>query len=411
MKVLQVNYSDINGGAAVAAYRLNHALRRHGIDSQMLVTNALAGDWTAQPVRGAWAKPVDTLRRNFSRFPNLVYQTENRVFSSCAVLPSIWPRVLSRSDADVINLHWIGAEMMSIADVGKLRGPLVWTLHDMWAFCGAEHYAYDFRWRDGYLKGNRPDDESGWDINRWTWLRKMKHWRKPIHIVASSQWLADCVTQSPLMANWPVTRIPLPIDTEVWRPIEKPLARKLLGLPSDRRIIFFGAISGIRDPIKGFDLLVDALRHLRGSLPDAELVIVGQLPPKELPDLGFPMHFAGRLHEDISKCLYYSAADVVVVPSRRESFSLTCAEAHACGTPTVAFDTTALTNIVESQATGYLARPFDSEDLARGIQWVLADTDRLRMLSAECRRTAVEKFSYPVVARQYESLYNSICKS
>lgn len=411
MRVLQVNYSDIRGGAAVAAYRLNQALRSHGIDSQMLVTDAVAGDWTAQSVRGAWAKPIDSLRRKFSRLPNLFCRTETRVFSSCAVLPSIWPRVLNRSDADVINLHWLGAETMSIADIGKLRGPLVWTLHDMWAFCGAEHYAFDSRWRDGYRRNNRPDDESGLDINRWTWLRKKKHWRKPIHIVASSQWLADCVSQSCLMAEWPVTRIPLPIDTDVWRPIEKPLARRLLGLPSDRRIIFFGAISGIQDPIKGFDLLIDALNHLRGSLSDVELVIVGQLAPKELPDLGFPMHFAGMLHEDISKCLYYSAADVVVVPSRRESFSLACAEAHACGTPTVAFDTSALSNIVESKVTGYLARPFDSEDLAQGIQWVLADADRLRMLSAECRRSAVEKFSYPVVAEQYESLYSSVCSA
>jgi glycosyltransferase involved in cell wall biosynthesis len=409
VKVLQVNYSDVEGGAAIAAYRLNHALRRHGIDSQMLVARAVSGDWTAQAIGRAWSKPINTLRRNFARIPGMLSRSEKPVFSSFGILHSRWPNALNRSDANLFNLHWLGAEMMSIADIGKLRGPLIWTLHDMWAFCGAEHYADDFRWRDGYLPRNRPDFESGLDLNRWTWLRKMKHWRKPIHIVASSQWLADCVNQSSLMAGWPVTRIPLPIDTEVWRPIEKLLARRLLGLPAEKSLIVFGAMSGVQNHIKGFDLLKDALMHLRGQLRDLELIVIGQLPPKELPDLGFPMHFVGNLHEEISRCLYYSAADAVVVPSRKESFSLVCAEAHACGTPVIAFNTTALSNIVESKVTGYLARPFDSEDLASGIQWVLHDLDRLNTLGAECRRIAVEKFSYPVVAKQYECLYSSVC--
>lgn len=325
------------------------------------------------------------------------------------MLHSVWPRELNQSKADVINLHWLGAEMMSIADIARLRKPLVWTLHDMWAFCGAEHHAEDFRWREGYLRSNRPSRESGFDLNRWTWLRKVKYWRKPIHIVATSQWLADCVRQSRLMSNWPMTLIPLPIDTEVWRPIGKTLARELLRLPVDRRLIVFSAASGIHDRNKGFDLLSDALKHLRGQMRDLELVIIGQRPPKEMPDLGFPAHFVGRLHEDISRCLYYNAADAVVVPSRRESFSLVCAEAHACGTPTIAFDTTALSNIVESNVTGYLARPFDSEDLAHGIQWVLDDSERHMALGAACRQAAVEKFSYSVVARKYELLYGSVC--
>jgi glycosyltransferase involved in cell wall biosynthesis len=411
VKVLQVNYSDVEGGAAIAAYRLHQALRRYGVDSRMLLARAVAGDWTARPMDGASSKLVNSLRRQFTRIPRMLLQTENETFHSFGLLHSRWPRELSRSDADVTNLHWVGAEMMSIADIGRLRGPLVWTLHDMWAFCGAEHHTDDFRWRDGYARNNRPAYESGLDLNRWTWLRKLKHWRNPIHIVASSQWLADCVSQSPIMSEWPVTRISLAIDTEVWRPIEKSLARKLLRLPDDRRILVFSAAGGTRDPNKGFDLLLAALTHLRGQLLDLDLVIIGQLPPKEVPDLGFPMHFVGKLHEDVSRCLYYNAADAIVVPSRRESFSLVTAEAHSCGIPTIAFDITALSNIIEHQVTGYLARPYDTQDLAAGIQWVLVDSERRAMLGGHCRRTAIEKFSYPVVAEQYSRLYRSICTS
>jgi glycosyltransferase involved in cell wall biosynthesis len=301
--------------------------------------------------------------------------------------------------------------MMSIADIGKLRGPIVWTLHDMWAFSGAEHLSQEFRWRDGYLRENRPAYESGFDLNRWTWQRKLKHWRHPMQIVAPSSWIADCVRQSGLMHDWPVTVISHAIDTEAWRPIDRTLARRILHLPIEGRLVLFSAASGLGNRNKGFDLLKGALDHLRGDIAGFELVIIGQPASKEPLDLGFPVHFTGHLQDDISLRLFYSAADAVVVPSRIESFSNVCAEAHSCATPAVVFGVSALTNIVEHQKTGYLAKPFDTEDLARGIQWVLDGSERRASLSIQSRRAAVAKFSYPVVAEQYVKLYNSLCRS
>ena len=117
--------------------------------------------------------------------------------------------------------------MLSIADISRIRRPIVWTLHDMWAFCGAEHYATDRRWSFGYRRDNRPDDERGFDLNRNTWLRKRKHWTRPLQIVCPSKWLADCVVSSALMSDWPLAVVPNPIDTDVWQPIDRRLARHL----------------------------------------------------------------------------------------------------------------------------------------------------------------------------------------
>ena len=103
--------------------------------------------------------------------------------------------MINSSDADVVNLHWVQAEMLSIADISRIAKPLVWTLHDMWAFSGAEHCAWDNRWRDGYRRNNRPKHERGFDLNRWAWQRKRKYWRRPMQIVCPSQWLADCGRQ------------------------------------------------------------------------------------------------------------------------------------------------------------------------------------------------------------------------
>jgi glycosyltransferase involved in cell wall biosynthesis len=408
MKVATVCYFDIYGGAARAAYRIHHALRRHGVDSQMYVNRASAGDWTVQKpdVRGLNA--INSFRQHLVTSLINVLRTEGHILFSPALLPSRWPQRLNKSDADIIHLHWVNFEMMSVADIGKLRGPVVWTLHDMWGFCGAEHFTEEFRWRDGYTRQNRPAYESGFDLNRWTWQRKLKHWRRPMHIVAPSRWLADCARHSVIMHDWPVSVIPNPINTEVWQPIDKKLARKILRLPIEGPLLLFGAIGGTSNLFKGFDLLKSALDHLRGEMAGLELVVLGQNAPREPLDLGFPIHYAGHLHDDISLCLFYSAANAVVVPSRHDNLPNSGVEAHACGTPVVAFDVCGLPDIVEHGKTGYLARHFDTEDLARGIRWVMDGAERRSMLGSQSRQAAVARSSYPVVAEQYLQLYKNI---
>ena len=373
MNILHVNHSDINGGAARAAYRLHHALRASGVDSTMLVNVAAAGDWTVQGPRNKWEKLAARVRPTLVGPLVKTLNTQNPIIHSPAVLPSNWVERLNASDADVVHLHWVAGEMMSIADIGRIRKPMVWTLHDMWAFCGAEHYTEDFRWRDGYHRHNRPAHESGFDLNRWTWQRKRKHWRQPIHIVSPSQWLANCARESVLMRDWPVSVVPNCLDTERWKPMAKALARQLLGLPADVPLLLFGAMGGGQDPRKGFDLLAGALQHLRGQVPGMELVVFGQLAPQQPPELGYPVHFTGHLHDDLSLRALYCAADALVVPSRQDNLPNTAVEAQACGTPVVAFDIGGLPDIVEHLHTGYLVKAFDDKDLAAGIAWIVAE--------------------------------------
>src|SRR5660398_316157 len=138
-------------------------------------------------------------------------RTENPTLHSPALLPSQMRAQLNAGAADMVNLHWVCGEMLSAKDIGRITKPVVWTLHDMWAFCGAEHYAPDgdgARWRQGYEKDTRGPGHGGLDIDRWTWRRKRKAWKRPFHIVTPSRWLADCARESALMHDWPVTVVP-----------------------------------------------------------------------------------------------------------------------------------------------------------------------------------------------------------
>ncbi len=407
LKILQLNHSDINGGAARAAYRIHHALRSSGIDSQMLVNVAASGDWTVQGPTTKWAKAIGRIRSQLAKPLRQLLRTGNPIIHSPAVLPSRWPERINTSDADVVHLHWVQGEMLSIADIGRIRKPIVWTLHDMWAFCGAEHLAWDNRWCDGYRRDNRPPHESGFDLNRHTWQRKRKHWRRPLQVVCPSQWLADCVRASALMHEWPVAVVPNPIDPGRWQPIDQRLARQLMGLPQDCPLLLFGAMGGGNEPHKGIDLLLAALALLRSkpSLQSLQLVLFGQLAPQSPPKLGFPVHYTGHLHDDLSLRALYSAADAMVIPSRQDNLPNTGLEAHACGKPVVAFNTGGLADIVVDRVTGALAQPFEPESLAAAISWVLEDPTRRRALGAAARERAERLWSPARVARLYADEY------
>ncbi len=408
MRIFHVNHSDLIGGAARAAYRIHQALLLdNSIDSLMVVDRKISDDWRVVGPQSALGRMQNGLRPYSGAIVGRLLKTENRILHSPSVFPSRWSNRLQKLRADIVHLHWVCNEMMSIGDIGRLPGPVVWTLHDMWPFCGAEHYTDDFRWRDGYLCTNRPSYESGFDLNRWVWERKQKHWQRPFQIVTPSRWLAGCVRESVLMKDWPVTVIPNALDTDVWAPVEKRLARSLLGLPLDEPLVLFGAMQGGLQPIKGFDLLLKALQYLGEDRKDLHLVVFGESAPKEPLSLPFATHYTGHLHDDVSLRLVYSAADVMLIPSRQDNLPNTGVESLSCGTPVVAFNACGLPDIVKHKSTGYLAKAFDPEDLAAGICWVL-DKYEENNLSRNARNMVVRTFSSPLIAAQYISLYYRI---
>ena len=397
MKVYHLSTSDTLGGAARAAFRIHLACLRNQIDSRMMVGQ-----------KNSDLHSINANTSRFSRLKRLAKQAISRKIiswqrtngtHSLGLFPSGLVKKLNSDNVDVLNLHWVGGEFLSVKDIGKFHKPVVWTLHDMWAFCGAEHYAENEEWQNGY------SSRSFWDLDRWVWTRKKKAWTRPMYIVTPSAWLADCVKKSALMGSWQVRNIPNPLDTQVFQPRGKLLSREILGLPLDKKLVLFGAISPTADRRKGWDLLQLALQKLSQTADGVVGVVFGQSEPLNPPKLGLPLHWMGYLHDDITLSLLYSAVDVMVVPSRQDNLPQTSTEPQACGTPVVAFDVCGLPSAVEHKQTGYLAKPFDIDDLAHGISWVLSDQERSQKLSSQARERAVRLWSPEVVAKQYLEVY------
>lgn len=410
MKVLHISHSDVSGGAARAAYRLHRAQLAAGIDSYMFVRSKKSDDWTVQGPVSRIEILFNSVRVFIGSQLMKLQRSQNVNFHSGDFLPSNLAKDINASDVDVVNFHWIAGETMSIEDIGRIKKPIVWTMHDMWPFCGAEHvtdYDINARWRTGYTKANRGDSERGLDLDRYVWQRKLNAWQNPMHIVAPSHWLADCAEGSKLFQDKSITVIPNTLNIDVYKPLEQDFCRQALNLPYDKKIILFGAMGGGRDPNKGYDLLVASLDHLSLSFKadDVLCVVFGQSEPQHPPELPFKTQWLGHIHDDATLALLYNAATVMVVPSRKENLPQTATEAQACGTPVVAFNCTGLTDVVVHQQTGYLAKAYDSQDMAAGLLWILDNPTECKRLGENARLRAEKLWSINTVVEQYCLVY------
>lgn len=410
MKVSIISRSDSGGGAFRAAYRLHKALISNNTSSHMQVRIKGTTDDTVIGPSNAVATAINRYRSKFGIILNQLQRTKNINLHSGNWLPSNWSDELNQIDSDVINLHWVAGETLSIEDIGNIKKPIVWSLHDMWPFCGTEHitdYTSFPRWEKGYSIENKPDGHQGFDLDRLVWSRKKAAWKYPMEIVTPSTWLENCVKRSKLFSEWPTTVIPNVLDTSIFKPSDRLECCRRLNLPTEKHIILFGAVGGSKDPNKGFDLLVNALWFLAQNFDNDSIqcVVFGQSEPKQKTPLPFPIIWMGNIDDDTKLAQLYSAAKLMIVPSRQENLPQTATEAQACGCPVIAFNSSGIPDAVVHGQTGYLAEAYDPYDMAEGIKWMLENESIRKDFSAAAHERAISLWSPKVVISKYISIY------
>ncbi len=415
MKVLNVNATDIFGGAGRAAFRLHQGLRSKGVDSRMLVQIIKGDDSFVIGPKNDFQKLLAFARPRICKVPVLRYFKRSGGLFSPAWLPDRLAGRINNINPDIVNLHWIAGGFFRIENISKIIKPIVWTLHDMWAFTGGCHIDGGCgRYQESCGCCPHLGSKRRHDLSYKVLRRKKKSWRNTnMVIVCVSNWLADCARRSTVLGKYQVKVIPNGLDTKRFQPVDKRTARQLLNLPQKKKIILFGALYATSDSRKGHNHLKSAMRRLAawGYSESMELVIFGTSAPSkndEWRNFGFPVHYLGVLQDDISLAVVYSAADVMVVPSEQEAFGQTATESLSCGVPVVAFAIGGLLDIVGHEREGYLARPFDSEELARGIEWVLENQQRLYALSENSRKKAMDEFDIQRISSKYVELYQEI---
>ena len=414
MNLLMLNMFDNQGGAAIATYRLHRGFRSIGINSRLLVQVKKTNDRSVVGPLTKLQKITSILRPYLESLAIKLYRERKNVIFSPAWFPESLASKVAKINPDIVHLFWVNGGLLRIETLKKFKQPIVWTLHDMWPFTGGCHYDNECR-KFQQSCGNCPilNSERERDLSRRVWERKRDSWEgMPIVVVATSNWLADMARSSSIFRNQRIEVIPNGIDTERYKPADKEAARAAYNLPLDKCLILFSAFSATSDERKGSQFLVNALEKMSaaGWGVNAELVIIGATEPETPLNIGMKVHYMGQLHDEISQVLLYSAVDVVVAPSKQENLSNTVIESLACGTPVVAFNIGGMPDMIDHQINGYLATPFEVNDLACGIMWVLENKSRHMILSQHARQTVLERYALKAVAYRYLTLYQSILK-
>jgi len=412
LKTLLVNVSDNEGGAARVTQRLHREFLRIGVESQYFVQFSRTDDLYVIAPSGKRAKLLARLRPELDSVPLVFYPRAQGGLFSPSVVPDDLVRTVRRASPDVVHLNWICKGFVRIESIARIRRPVVWTFHDSWGFTGGCHVPMNCRrYRQGCGHCPQLSSKKNADLSRRIYARKSKMFRKEsITVVCPSTWLADCARSSPLLETIRIEVIPNGIDTDVFKPVDRQVARRIFGLPPETGIILFGAMGALTDRNKGFPELSEAMAKLARSWTGGELLLVifGASEPFKPPQFGVPARYMGRLFDDISLSILYSAADVFVAPSLQENLPTTVMEAMACGTPAVAFNSSGFPDLIRHKETGYLAAAFDASDFANGIAWILSNPSRPRTLGDAARKTVEERFKIGAIAGRYVRLYEQL---
>ena len=424
MNVVHLSTYHRFGGAAVAANRLHHALSSTSrVESTLLVGTSnrqekrrpdqgvvyLANNFLAEQTAFGRFVAERLYFLPFERDRSVRFQFSPAQFGANL---NFHPAI---QQADVLHLHWINFGFLSIDTLRSLFAlgkPIVWTLHDQWAFTGGCHYS---RGCDHFLSHCHScpylKTPGAHDLSYRIFEQKVRLFDTAnIMFTPPSRWLADEAMRSTLLRRFPFTVIPYAIDQRVFCPIDRTEANTFLDLPGKPVVprLLFGS-ANVTDTRKGFRYFAEALTLLHQQHPELspEILVFGKGRSYLFDTLPYPIRQLGILTTEDEIVAAYNAADVMVVPSLEDNLPNTVIESLACGTPVVAFRTGGIPEMIDHRQNGYLATGASAQELADGLAFVLTHPNP-KTLRQNARQSAETLFSETVVARQHIELYKNL---
>lgn len=404
IKIIHISHTDDKSGAGIAAKRIHLSLLNNDFEVKSIMrVNRLFSKKDSSIIGPKKIKKISfymkmIIERKIIDF--LKYQDNN--FHSLSIFPSDLFKELNKSDFEIIHLHWVQHEMLSIESIGKINKPIVWTFHDLWPCFKTAHYPHNTN-----LKLINKKNKLQEFTDNWCFKRKKTSWVKSFNIVCPSKWMANEVRKSEIMNNCNIEVIPNPLDTKIFKPVEVKKARTILNINTKKNIILFGSLDGPKDLRKGFDLFEKLIEVIANKYYDFEILTFGKenkfnfLKKITIRNLGI-------IENKHKLAIIYSASDLMIVPSRLESFGQTASEAQSCGTPVIAFNTSGLKDIVEDGETGYLIEKYNYKKMAEKVIELFNNKPKLDYLGKEARENALKKFSQEIIAKKYIKLYKRI---
>lgn len=402
MRIAHINLFDFQGGAAKIAEDIIAASDAAGYESLRFVHRPMRPD--------PRTIPIPLLGGPYQKFVESPQSDSIQHLHGTALLPLLLhPAFVS---ADIIHLHCINGGYFSYLLLPFLAmKPLVWTMHDTLAVtANCLQAQYCAKWKTEGCR-NCPLDAAGkkpGSVDKRNLLQKTKEdlmQTARFTAVAPSRWIEGLLRES-VFKQQDIRMIHNGIHTDIFCPQDKRVARRILNLPQDKKIVLFAAHGGLKNTSKGGQYLLEVIHLAAKRNENWFLLEVGAGGEKtKYPVDGLAVPY---VNDEKKMALYYAAADVFVSTSLSESFGLTVCEAQACGTPAVAFAAGGIIEIIEHEKTGFLVNMGDVETLFKRLKLVLDSPQLEDGLAQNARKRAELLFSVTMMGEKYLQLYSEI---
>ena len=300
---------------------------------------------------------------------------------------------------DIVHLHNLHGHYINYPHLfyflNYAKIPIVWTLHDSWAYTGhCAYYASNGcnNWKTGCEKCDFfKDYPRSICCNSAENYQQKKYLFTNAYIVAVSQWLGNEIRQS-FLHNLPLTVITNGVDVFSFQPTN---------VKRDNKLTIVG-VANNWEPRKNLDFFI----NLAKQLPDAQINIVGNVAYAQKIKCTSNIKLLGHITNPNRLSEIYTNADVYINASREETFGMTTIEALACGTPVIVNNATALPEIVTSD-TGLIV---DIDNIDAVINAIHSITNSHINYHETCRNHVITHYSRKRMTDQYLNLYNDILK-
>jgi glycosyltransferase involved in cell wall biosynthesis len=393
MKILHVSFSDHFGGANISAYRIHESLKQNNIDSKILVLDRSYKNKNNKNV--ILYKPEKIF---FYRIRNYIakilnYLIRNNCQNSFNFFNSGLANFINNMDVDIINLHWINNEMISIKEIAEIKKPIVWTLHDMWAFCGTEHYTLNKRFIKGYSKFN--NDSLVFDIPKFIWLKKYKYLKKKkISFISPSLWMLSKLKKSNLFKEQKKYLIRSPFKVNKIKIFNRKKKNKVK--------LVFCAFNCFSDKRKGFEKLKKVLNKLDRKY-NFELTTIGE-DKKNYKDVNFKLKNIGYVYSQKKLLKYFCHSDALIIPSNSDNFPNVATEALSTGLPIICDKNSGTSEIITNYKNGLVLNEFNSKNFEKMFEWLINKKINNKLI----RKDILKLISYKKTYLEYSQVYKKI---
>ena len=336
MKILQVNCVYKTGSTGKITADLHNALKKKGIESVVCYGR---GPKINEP------NVYKTCSEVYSKFNNLISRFTGIMYGGCFFSTKRLINIIKKEKPDIVHLQCINGYFVNIYRLvnwlKKNNIKTVLTLHAEFMFTANCGHSFDCEgWKTGCGKCPKFKSETKsllFDRTAHS-FKKMKKafdgFNKNLIVTSVSPWLMERAKQSPILAGKQHTVVMNGLDTSVFYPREVGKLKLGLGI-DDEKIIFHATpiFSDNPEHIKGGCYIIKLAEMLKGK--NVKIIVAGSYPENlKVPD---NILLLGKVNDQNRLAELYSVADITVIASKRETFSMVCAESLCCGTPVVGF--------------------------------------------------------------------------